>query len=737
MTYPVSDDFDDRRGRWTQRAPWDDTMFVEFASGTADDFLATQEHVDLRSFRAASDLLAVPQYPDLDTVPQDPWLDLVFQTDLEVKPGDTFSEDWVTDTYGGINQKVVGQWDLTATYAANDIVEYKGHHYFSIAGANQGNNPTDGAFWTPTFFVGKIAARGGWHGLQVTTTGAALSATLRSSIPGDDVDISDQTSLSVVFPDWNSFTAGSSTVRLTSHPAGTFADSAYNSATRLFSSNTAAMPELRLALSGFASGAGASFSLSSVTGVEIVIVGAPGAAQTITVMAVRAVKTAWVPSWLDFDTRWGVVKQTPTLTGSVYAGTVAQDFEFIRGDGTPLDPFPVDGAYTLLFYGGGETSPTDQTGGNPNRLAIILRETKDAAGPNDGSAVLARLIWHDTELRFEAQRRDTDNGVTTTTTLFSEVINGTGLDPASLHAWTVKLVGKSLDSSVNVVNRSGEVQNTVWTLATVSQDNWTFRNGRVGFMADLANRDAYVDALVQAPVGYAILRSRVYESRNPADGARLQAIYSPDANLFSDLTGGDAFRDQTKTVSGDGAIRTLAGLETNQFIVDDWYETYLEAYIWVTGAVTLANQPLITLDSGVTDHPLAVPPLQPSQWNRVRFELRPFADLVTGLPYSFAFVPGRFPDTPLGYFWVDSVRIGRRKVAWSVRAAENGPFRRFFNLVNDPGGAVHFNPDERGRALQIQAEALTNDAWVSEFSLFPHYAELGLPLYDQAFEKRL
>jgi hypothetical protein len=38
--------------------------------------------------------------------------------------------------------------------------------------------------------------------------------------------------------------------------------------------------------------------------------------------------------------------------------------------------------------------------------------------------------------------------------------------------------------------------------------------------------------------------------------------------------------------------------------------------------------------------------------------------------------------------------------------------------------------------LELKAEALTLDAWVSSFKLFPRYAELGLPVYDQGFETR-
>jgi len=505
-----------------------------------------------------------------------------------------------------------------------------------------------------------------------------------------------------------------------------------------FDDNVNSMPELRLDLADFLVGAGTGFSLASVTGIEIYLEKtgpAPGAAETITIMAIRAVHTDWVESHLDFDTRWGVLHIPPTLGGAVYAGAVAEDFEFIRGNGTPDDPFPVDGSYTIFFYPGGSTSPTDMTGANPGRLAVILRETK-VSGDDDGSAIIATLSWDDAEIGFSVERRDTDAGVTSSTTPVADTVSENPIDPGLLYAWTVKLIGKSLDSTLQVVNRRKEVQSLIWRLATENSDDWTFRNGRIGFMADLANRDAYVEALVQAPVGYAHLLTRVYETRNPIDGVRLQAIFAPDADLFSELTGADAFRDQTKTLSGAGSIRTATGVETNQFIVDDWYETYLEASIWVPATVTSANQPVILLNAASASYPLPAPDLQPAQWNVLRFELRQFEYLITGLAYSVSFEPGPLPDSPLGYFWVDSVKVGRRKVAWAARATEGGPFRRFYRFVNDPRGAVHFNPDERGRALQLRADALTPDAWVSEFTLFPRYAELGMPVYDKGFETR-
>jgi hypothetical protein len=731
MAFPISDEFSERRGRWLVPSPWDDTIAEEVATPSAASFLSTQEHVDLRSFRPVTDFRPVPQYPDLDVPPQSQ-LESVFQSQLEVKSSSTFTENWVTDLNGGLSQNVRGVWDPTVAYVLNDIVEYQGR-YYKATGSTTGQAPTGpGAPWGSTFFVGPIAARGGWGGMQVTTTGAALNATLRSSIPNDRVDISNQDVLSILFPDYNTFTSASSYVQLTSSDDGSFG-TGHDSAQVAFSASITGMPYLQLNVSAFAQ---SGFDNKRVSGIRIHLAGTPIASQTITIMAIRAVKSAWVESALDFDTRWGIIAPPVTTSGSIYGGTVAKAFEFVRGNGTPDDPYPADGTYTVFFYPGGGTSPNDATGTNYNNVGLVLRETKDGPGQN-GSAILVNLKWKDNELRFEAKRRDTAAGVTTTTTPYVEVINNAGLDPTKQYAWVVSLTGKTLNSYLATVDKSRTITARAWTLAPQSSNDWTFRNGRVGFVADLRSRDSYVDALITAPTGYATLRSRQYESRTPVDGLRLQAVYAPDENLFISLTGADAFRDQTKTTSGAGSIRTLAGVATNQFVVDDWYETYLKADVWVPANVTPGNQPKVVLrEGGGVEHALPLPTLQPAQWNSLSFDLRLFNNLITGLPYSVAFEPQTNPDVPLGFFWVDSVVIGRRKVAWSARAQDGGIFRRFYGLVNRPDGALHFVTNERGTLLQVQAEALTPDAWVSEFTVFPHYAELGLPLYDKAFETR-
>lgn len=733
MTYPVSDEFADRRGRWNYFAPWDATEHKE----SADAFLDTQEHVDIRSFRAWGDLVPVPQYPDLDIgppfSPQSEMEEPIPQTDLENKILATATEKWRTVAGGtGIKETIKGDWDVTVSYSTNDIVQYKGQ-YYQTSGSSLGDIPEQGSPWSVYFIVGKIATRGGWCGLQVETNGSALNVTLESCLPGDRVNISEQDVVSLIFPDYNDFTAATSWFQLTSDPDGEFGNGK-DSAQVPFSDSTTAMPEMRFDIADFAA---TGFELNQVTGVRIHLqrASAPVTDQTITIMAIRALQSTWAESWIDFDTRWGIITRPVTLDGDDYAGTTAQDFEFVRGDGSRDDPIPESGAYTLMFYPGGETNPPDAADPAINKIAIIMREIKDD-GAGTGSALIAELTWNDVGAWFEAYREDTTGGSPGSQTQYgnnAQTVSNDPLDPTRLYAYTVKIVGKTLSPRLLELNRNRDIVAEAWIGAPINEDLYTIRNGRVGFIGALLNRDAWIETFASAPTDYATLRTPYYYTRTPVDGVRLSAEFSPDANLFQNITSEDAYRDQTKTVSGEGSFRTAKGLTTNQFIADDFTEMYLDLAIWVPQTVTPDNQPLVKLlTGGGAEHNFRLPNLQAAQWNHLHFDMGVFRNLITGVAYTISVLPASTPINSLGFFWVDSIKIGRRKVAWSVRAQEGGQFRRFKGLVNTPDGAVHFNPNERGTALQLQADALTPDAWIlSPPKLFPRYAELGLPVFDQ------
>lgn len=677
MTYSLSDAFNDPAGRWNEFAPWDGTE----ASDANKGFLTTQEHIDLRSFRVIGDLDPRPQ-TDLESPVIQTTLEGETQTQMETKPAANLANE---------------NWVLSGT-GLNAIT------------------------------VGEISGRGGWSGLITTTQNSAVDATLTSSIT-TAIDISLGTSLSIVFPDYNTWD-GDSYVQMTSDPAGAFG-TGHDSAQVAFSANTSVMPELRLPIASFAQ---SGFDNTKVTGVRIRLhhaaVVTPG--LSVTVMAIRAVTASWVVSWLDFDTRIGAICRPVTLNGLPTTGTVAQAFQFVRGDHSKLDPIPADLGIDMYFYPGGFTTPNDATGATYNTVAFILRETKDMVdSPHTGSHIEVGLQFNDSATNFYAKKVDTSNTVPTVTGSYTVSVGGP-LDPAKHFLFHVEIKGTQILPKLYSVHSDHSIIQQEW-IAPVSITNsaYAYRNGRVGFIADLQTRDAYVDAINVAPTGFAELITQQYKSRTPVDGAQLSAVYAADLNLWTGVSGSSIVLDTNKTISGNGAYRTSGAMTTNSFLVDDWTQMYLDLSIWVSSAVTFANQPEILLNTGSGQETLFTDALKPAQWNNLYFDLGVFRNLLTGSQYSFTIQPKLDPDQPLGLYWVDSVTIGRRRVSWSARATATSPWREFKEAVNNPNGGVHFIPEERGTLLQIKADALTEDAWVSSFHVFPRYAQLGLPLWDK------
>ncbi len=700
--FEIADEFINHHGRWIgDEEPWDSTIFYE---APVDLFLTTQEHVDIRNFRHYTDTIPRPQNPDLEVPERDQSdLDAMIQTDMEVKLGLTYSENWLMTGTG-----------LTGmTY-------------------------------------GKIASRDGWSGLTATTTGGAVNATLTSSMPDDPVDISGMDQVSLVFPNYNSFDTGTSTVTFTSSTDGTFGGSG-DSAAVAFSGNNVSMPELRLDVSDFAN---SGFDNTNITGVRIVLKKsvAPSASLTVAVMAIRAVTNEWATSPLDFDTRLGWLVVPVTLNGSTYSGSIPRNFEYIRGDYSRLDPVPVDGSYTLIFSPGGDGA-TPHTGSDKNRLSVLFRELKDTDA-GTGSVMEAALTFNASGTQFYVDVRNYNvsgsdlygsgeygdgtygGSAASSGSVFTSAVENLGivLDPSKIYAYTVTITGTYVAGKLTEILRDRTQEGVLWQSATISDLDIVPRNGRVGFVASFVTADAYVDALLEATTGFATLRTAPDVKRMPVDGISLQAIFSPDLNLFTNVTGADAFRDPTKTTSGEGSIRTALGIETNQFVAEDWNHLYLDLDLWVPSALSHLNAPRVVLNAADISTDIKMPMLQPLQWNHLHFDLKVFSHLLTGFPYSFSILAAEDPDTALGNFWVDSIKIGRRQVAWSARVNPGSPFRQFWGVANETNGSIHFNDRERGREVQIQADALTETAWVSSINAHIRFAPLGNMPWDENFE---
>lgn len=691
MTWNLNEPFDAKDGNWQTFAPTDGTeAFDDFMA-----FLFTAAHADLRNFRVISGTVPVPQ-TDLDALDQDT-LDGEPQTALEVKPGAIIaSENWVQNSGSG----------------------------------------------TSSFTVGKLADYGGWSGLRAITNGSALVAEYESVI-SEAVDITviaSSPALRLTFPDYDQTNLdGTSWIQLTS--GGDFGGGG-DSPQVLFSDGVNNPHYITWDISLFELDG---FNPADVTGVKIHLAKAAGitTGSKLTMMALRVENLGtWEGgSYVDFDTLLGAAVVPVTFDGSFPPPVTSnQGFQFVRGDESGDDPIPSDLAMNVYFSPGGGTSPNDTvTFSADNQIGVIMREIKDTAD-GTGTHIEANLFWSGTETVFQVQRVDTTGGSPGTPTIVGEWNTDDHgpspavLDPTKNYLFHVELVGTSFNAALYETDLHHNAGALVWQLPiTLSDEAYVYRNGRVGWISALVSRDAYVDSISVSPQGFATLETEVFHSRTPVDGAQLAAVFSQDKNLWDSYTGSDILIDQTKTLSGVGSWRTAAGLQSNTFVVDDWTQMYFDFQIFVGNTVTRGNQPSVILNTPDGFETLNIPVLQPSQWNFVHCDLTIFQNLINGIGYSLSILPNPSPDKPLGNFWVDETVIGRRRVEWAMRATPNGPYRQFKDMINNPKGAVHLPHYERGMFLQLKAVALTEDAWVSSFKCFPHYAPLGNLLTDKVW----
>lgn len=371
-----------------------------------------------------------------------------------------------------------------------------------------------------------------------------------------------------------------------------------------------------------------------------------------------------------------------------------------------------------------------------NIIEGIFREREDS-GIN--SYLVARLMWNNTETIVETEARSYESGVLTISDTQSTTLTG-ALTPADdsdqdagYYLFRADLVGNQFTLQVwNTDSKS--VVGTAFNTSPVisSNSNYTKAVGRSGFYTEFVDRDAILLDLSASAASYATMTSVAFPSRTPVRGARLVAGFSGDNNLFStwsDIVPAEFYIDQTKSLSGKGSRRTSSGLLSNHFTVDDWDNLYLEMDIWVGPGVNTSNSPQISIISNNDTLTPTMPTLLPSQWNHVYIELAPFKDYLTGVQY-FLQVQPLLLDPLLGPFWIDNPKIGRRTVRWQVRAESANPWRDFFGAVNDEWTAVNLGVGERGRNLQVQAIAVDQNGWVSNYRVSPAYSQLGAPLYE-------
>jgi hypothetical protein len=619
----------------------------------------------------------------------------------------------------------------------------------------------NGVSATNYLYVGNLPNRSNWRGAKmITDASAPLNVTLESAIPTSTapaIDISLMDYLCVTFPNITPVSMNEAVcyIQITSAANGTFGAGSIG---KVFFSRETALgldafaEEIRLPISEFANDP--SIDLTAITGVRIHVqtTGTPANNSALTVMAVRAIQQDWEYHTLDFNTKSHRYVMAVSPRG--LSPTPLQAFyPLVRTD--TVDPTPTDSALLMSFNTGLLTA----SGSNFNQIDLIFREQTDS--PTDGSCIIARLEFNATTTKVSYFLQTITGGVQTTagTVLYqSGTTNGPPLlAPTTVNSATdgwylfkAQLQNSTITTYLYSTDSSGLVPTTpIWSNAAVTVSdavNFPPVQGRVGWFAHFNDFDVQLDEWEAAATAFSSFTTKVFASHTPVDGAQLVATYSGDNNLFSFFSGADTEQDSNRTLSGSPSWAASTTMESNIAQIDDWTHTYLDFDIFTPSTMTTDSQPVIYVQQVASGPPGTLVPLLSSttqqgsvnprvlvedftygQWTHVTIPLTQVADLITG-NYHFVWAPLAGAETTT--WWIDNMKIGRQTIEWEVKArADIATWRPFGIMVNDPNGAVHFPRSERGTELQLQCRALTEDAWVSNYTLKPHYAQLGRPVY--------
>jgi hypothetical protein len=570
-------------------------------------------------------------------------------------------------------------------------------------------------------------------------------------------------------------------VQFTSDPLGKFSDQDGNSSAEsvpvYFEDNlyynagevNSGDVEFLAAMTDFENGAGASFNFSMITAVRILFKGImPSSASSIKIMGIRAIDESRFISNQWFAAEINTLEQTvvpPCLGYSQTETAICSMISGARTDTIASDPSPIDSKQGIIFQTGLGAS-TDY-----NKIMIFAREQEF----DD----LQKSTWLTSEYQFNmtpdsALRRYKTlrvKSTTPTTPLFWDVHPG-GVYEDSYYAglsgisylpelagernYQISAIfsGNSIGTQIEELTAAEQPQRVVYDAPSVSSEHWNPVSGRIGWYVEFADKDMTVSAFDLESAAYAVLRTKQFVSETPVEGAQLFTVDSGDKNLFerfSPLSPLDrVYVDNQKTSSGSSSYvfesfgrSKNPGVISNQFTVNDWNHIYIEFDIWVPRDLkTLEKRPRFALRpleqpegtngadvfSGIV--PLNAPiafDFVPGAWSHVAFDMR--GTQAKNGDYYLTVLSNGDGDQDLSSFrnkwWIDNVQINTQTIEWELRAVENGSWSPFRKNVNRQYGALHLSENQIGKNIQLQARALTEEAWIAEYTLIPKYISSG------------
>ena len=570
-------------------------------------------------------------------------------------------------------------------------------------------------------------------------------------------------------------------VQFTSNPSGMFLDQGgdastdsnkvYLNSTTLLSQSGSPVAEFRAPMSSFET-ENVAFDFARITGVRIFFKGATASsASSVKIMSVRSIpqtnnwmsaeintleQTVGIPT-VGFDES---TLEIPPMMSGRNVGTIGSDIR------------PVDSKQSIIF----QTGLGD--GGDYNKLMMFAREQEYDA--------LQRSTWLTAEYgfmnndsyvrRYQTLRVASNDNIDTlywdlhSGGIFEDVydLSQSGLsylprlNEEINYEFSAIFQGNSIGVQIQELTSAEQPQRVIYDGPIVSSGEWNTIGGRIGWHASISDADLYLSSFDLDSASYAKLVTKQFISETPVEGAQLFTVDSGDKNLFEQffpLSQADrVYVDNQKSVSGEGSYvfesfgdSKNPGAVSNQFTVNDWNHIYIEFDIWIPKVLNKseirpklmlrpAEQPEgtsgIDVFSGVI--PANAPVIFdfiPGAWSHVTLDLR--GTNAKNGDYFLVLVSdgdGEIDNSSFrNKWWIDNVNINTQTIEWEMRSIENGSWTPFRKNVNRQYGGLHLPETQVGRNVQLQAKALTEDAWIAEYTLIPKYSSLGRILENNKY----
>lgn len=271
------------------------------------------------------------------------------------------------------------------------------------------------------------------------------------------------------------------------------------------------------------------------------------------------------------------------------------------------------------------------------------------------------------------------------------------------------------------------------------------RKGRFGWFANLLDGDAHLDDIKSRGANFGEMISKPFESVTPVKGVQLFTGSTSDKEL---ITGFERTQPEYMTLTPDPnasaggkaikvattPLRPLQGISSNTFQIEEPLNISISFDIRFPASEIPGGQ-LIGFLLGPNENalPIDFSPYMFDQWSHVKVQM-PEILYQTG---GYKVIIMQTLPVVATTWWIENLSIKTYSVKWSARAkkpdawgAGGQRWREAGFTLNSLNGGIVF--PERGNQLQIRAQALRQDATISDFKAIPQYATLGRTVFNDA-----